>query len=97
MNTLVLRLYISGETPHTQRALANLRQICETHGGDRFEVEVIDVLERPDLAEREKILATPTLVRVLPLPSRRVIGDLSSKEKVLEALEFIEVAATERR
>ena len=83
----LLRLFVTGKTPRAQQALANLERICEEELGGRYELEVIDVLERPDIAESEKILATPTLIKRLPPPLRRVIGDLSDKDKVLLGLE----------
>jgi circadian clock protein KaiB len=75
------------------RAIANLRQICEEELDGQFEVEVVDVLENPQLAEREKILATPTLVKRLPEPVRKIIGDLSNHEKVLVGLDMFERGA----
>jgi circadian clock protein KaiB len=81
-----LRLFITGRTPQSQRAINNLRAICETEIRGDYEVEVIDVLENPALAERDKILATPTLVKRLPEPIRKIIGDLSDREKVLLGL-----------
>lgn len=83
-----LRLYITGYTSHSQRAIENLKRICETEIRDEYEIEVIDVLERPQLAESEKILATPTLVKRLPEPVRKIIGDLSDREKVLLGLDL---------
>lgn len=71
-----LRLYVTGRTPASQRAIANLEQICAAELQGRYEIEVIDVLEHPQLAEYEKILATPTLVKQLPEPVRKIIGDL---------------------
>ncbi len=85
---LRLRLYVTGRTPQSQRAIENLRQICESELEGRYEVQVIDVLEHPELAEREKILATPTLVKRLPQPVRKIIGDLSDREKVLVGLDI---------
>ncbi len=81
-----LRLFVTGRTPQSQRAINNLRDICETEIQGAYEVEVIDVLEHPALAERDKILATPTLVKRLPEPIRKIIGDLSDREKVLLGL-----------
>ncbi len=81
-----LRLFITGRTPQSQRAINNLRAICETDIQGAYEVEVIDVLEHPQLAENDKILATPTLVKRLPEPIRKIIGDLSDREKVLLGL-----------
>ena len=82
----LLKLYVSGQTPRAQIAIDNLKRLCEELGGE-YEMEVIDVLENPQLAEDEKILATPTLIKQLPPPLRRVIGDLSDKEKVLVGLD----------
>ena len=87
-NKYLLRLYVTGQTPRTMRAIENLRKICEEELGGRYDMEVIDVLERPQLAEDEKIMATPTLVKELPPPLRRIIGDLSDKEKVLLGLDL---------
>ena len=84
----MLRLYITGRTAQSQRAIENLENICESELRGLYEVEVIDVLEHPTLAESEKILATPTLVKRLPEPARKVIGDLSDRERVLDALDL---------
>lgn len=89
MDKFLMRLYITGQTPRSKRAIANLRRICEEELGGEYEVEVIDVLERPQLAEDEKILATPTMIKVLPPPVRRVIGDLSNTEQVLIGLDLV--------
>ena len=86
--TYRLRLYITGRTSHSIRAVENLRKICESELKGQYEVEVIDVLEYPRLAENEKILATPTLVKQLPEPVRKIIGDLSDREKVLLGLDI---------
>ena len=86
MTMFKLRLFITGRTPQSQRAINNLRSICETEIQGACEVEVIDVLEHPALAEHDKILATPTLVKRLPEPIRKIIGDLSDREKVLLGL-----------
>lgn len=83
-----LRLYVTGFTSHSQRAIENLKQICDTEIQGQYEVEVIDVLERPMLAESEKIMATPTLVKKLPEPVRKIIGDLSDRERVLLGLDL---------
>lgn len=82
----VFHLYIAGDTVRAQAAVSNLRLLCETHLGDRFDIEVIDAVERPDLAEEARVFATPTVVRVEPAPQRRVIGDLSDHERAAEAL-----------
>ena len=83
-----LRLYITGQTQRSKNAIGNLRRICEEELGGKYEMEIIDVLERPQLAEDEKILATPTLIKRLPPPLRRIIGDLSDTEKVLLGLDL---------
>ena len=88
MKKFLLRLYVTGKTPRSERAIANLRQICEENLSGQYEMTVIDVLENPQLAEDEKIMATPTLVKNLPPPIRRIIGDLSDKEKVLLGLDM---------
>jgi len=84
----VLRLYIAGQTPKSVLALANLREICETHLRGRYEIEVIDLLENPQLAQGDQILALPTLVRRLPEPIKKIIGDLSNTERVLVGLDL---------
>ncbi len=87
MDEVLLKLYITGQTPKSERAIANLQRICREELGGRYEIRVIDILERPQLAEDEKILATPALIKELPSPIRRVIGDLSDTEKVLLGLD----------
>ena len=84
----VLRLYVTGSSPRAQVAIANLRRICEQELSGQYELQIIDVLEQPQVAEDDRILATPTLIKQLPPPLRRVIGDLSDKEKVLLGLEL---------
>lgn len=84
----VLRLYITGKTGKSERAIENLRRICHEELQDQYEMEIVDVLDNPQLAEDEKILATPTLVKRLPPPLRRLIGDLSDTEKVLLGLDI---------
>ncbi|BDV42927.1 hypothetical protein GURASL_18500 [Geotalea uraniireducens] len=87
----LLRLFISGKTPRSEKCIANLRAVCERELEGEYELEVIDVLERPQLAEDEKILATPTLIKKLPPPVRRLIGDLSDREKVLIGLDVKDI------
>ncbi len=87
MNNYILKLYISGSSPRAQAAIENLKRICEEDLAGRYTLEIVDVLENPAAAEMDKILATPTLVKQLPPPLRRVIGDLSDKDKVLLGLE----------
>lgn len=84
----VLKLYVTGQTPRTERAIQNLRRICEQSLGSQYQLFVIDVLEQPHLAEQERILATPTLIKELPPPVRRIIGDLSDTLKVLQGLDL---------
>jgi circadian clock protein KaiB len=86
-----LRLYIAGETPRSQTALRNLKKYCETHLHGQYEIEVIDLLVKPQLAEGDQIFAVPTLVRKVPEPIRKIIGDLSNEEKVLVGLNIIPV------
>ncbi|MBF0626654.1 MAG: circadian clock protein KaiB [Magnetococcales bacterium] len=87
----LLKLYITGHTPRSERAIKNLRRLCEQELDGRYEMRVIDILEQPQLAEDEKILATPTLIKMLPPPLRRIIGDLSDTEKVLVGLDLLPV------
>jgi circadian clock protein KaiB len=82
-----LTLYVTGTSPRAQVAIANLESICQQELAGQYDLEIVDVLEHPQRAEDEKILATPTLIKQLPPPLRRVIGDLSDKEKVLLGLE----------
>lgn len=81
-----LRLYIAGRTPKSNAALNNLKRICETHLAGCYEIEVIDLLKNPRLAEGDQILAIPTLVRKLPEPIKKLIGDLSNEARVLVGL-----------
>ena len=78
-----LRLYVAGQTPKSVAAIANLRRFCEEHLAGRYTVEVIDLLANPKLARAHDIVAIPTLVRSLPAPMRKIIGDLSNRERVL--------------
>ena len=89
MSKAMLTLYVTGQTARSARAIANLRRICDEELGGEYDMKVIDVLERPQLAEDEKILATPTLIKELPLPIRRIIGDLADTEKVLVGLDVM--------
>ena len=88
MEKLALKLYITGRTAASERAITNLRHICEQELGGQYKLSIIDVQEHPQLAEDERILATPTLIRELPLPVRKIIGDLSDTEKVLLGLDL---------
>jgi circadian clock protein KaiB len=82
-----LRLYVAGQTPKSILALANLKRICEEHMEGRYTVEVIDLMENPRLARQHQIVAIPTLIRELPTPLKRIIGDLSNTERVLVGLD----------
>ena len=96
MDKYLLKLYVTGQTPTAMRAIANLRRICNEELRGRYKMVVIDVLERPQLAEDEKILATPTLIKNLPLPLRRIIGDMSDTEKVLLGLDLLPYPESEK-
>ncbi|SRR5579883_498499 len=83
-----LRLYVAGQTPKSVTAFANLKKLCEEHLHSQYRIEVIDLLQHPELAKQDRILAIPTLVKHLPPPLRQIIGDLSNTEKVLQGLEL---------
>jgi circadian clock protein KaiB len=87
-NRYVLRLYIIGTTPQSMRAVANIRRICDTHLKNRYDLEIVDLSHRPALARGEQIIATPTLIKKLPLPLRRFIGDLSQTDRILVGLDL---------
>ena len=91
--TYHLRLYVAGQTAKSLAAVANLKRVCEQHLAGRYEIEVIDLLLNPQLAAGDQILAIPTLVRRLPAPLKRIIGDLSNTEKVLVGLDIRPKAA----
>jgi circadian clock protein KaiB len=84
----ILRLYVAGQTPKCLLALSNLKKICETQLKGKYSIEVIDLLENPHLSREHQILAIPTLVRKLPVPIRKIIGDLSNTERVLVGLDI---------
>ena len=86
-----LRLYVAGQTPRSITALANLKWLCDTRLAGQYEIEVIDLLRHPHLARQDQIVAIPTLVRKLPRPMRKIIGDLSGRERVLVGLGLPEV------
>jgi len=86
--TWQLRLYVAGKTPKSLTAFGNLKQICENHLKGRYSIEVIDLMEQPHLSKGDQILAIPTLVRKLPPPVRKIIGDLSDTERVLVGLDL---------
>ena len=87
-DTWNLRLYVAGQTPRAMAALDNLKKICEEHLAGKYQIEVIDLLKNPQLARGDQILAVPTLVRKLPEPVRKIIGDLSNEERVLVGLDL---------
>ena len=87
LSQYLLKLYVTGKSPKADAAIANLQRICDEELGENYELQIIDVLEHPQLAEDDKVLATPTLIKRLPPPLRRVIGDLSDRHKVLLGLE----------
>ncbi|WP_283743868.1 circadian clock KaiB family protein [Sideroxydans sp. CL21] len=84
----VLRLYVAGKSPKSVNAIANIKKICEQNLQGRYELEVIDLYQQPQLAQGEQIIALPTLIRELPLPLRRIIGDMSNTERVLVGLDI---------
>jgi len=87
----ILRLYITGATSRSVLAITNLKKICEEYLEGRYELEIIDLYQKPCLAKDEQIIAAPTLIKKLPLPFRRIIGDMSNKEKVLLGLDLKKV------
>ena len=84
----VLRLYVSGQTPRSILAIENMKRICAEHLSQRYSLEIIDIYKHPEACEQQQIIAAPTLIKVLPHPLRRIIGDLSNTEKVLVGLEL---------
>ncbi len=82
-----LRLYVAGQTPRSLQALNNLKRICEEHLAGQYRIEIIDLLQQPQLAAGDQILAIPTLVRTIPKPARKILGDLSNVERVLLGLD----------
>jgi circadian clock protein KaiB len=85
----ILKLYVIGTNPASEQALRNIKEIIAQDTGSRFQLKVIDLRNNPQLAEKDKILAIPTLIREQPLPLKKIIGDLSDREKVLQGLEII--------
>jgi circadian clock protein KaiB len=84
----LLRLFVTGSTPRSRRAIENMRNICESHLEGRYDLEVIDIYQQPEAAFSEQVVAVPTLVKLVPGPLRRIIGDLSETEKVLHSLDL---------
>jgi circadian clock protein KaiB len=87
----VLRLYVTGMTPRSVSAVNNLRAICKEYLDGRYDLEVIDLYQQPVLAQGEQIVAAPTLVKKLPLPTRRIVGDMSDRDRVLHGLDLVRV------
>ncbi|MGB8192294.1 MAG: circadian clock KaiB family protein [Chitinophagaceae bacterium] len=85
-NEFVLQLFITGVTPNSIRALTNIKKLCEEHLKERYNLEIIDVYQQPEIAEREQLIALPMLIKKHPLPQKRIIGDMSDTGKVLKAL-----------
>lgn len=85
----ILRLYVTGMTPKSIKAIENIRKICDEHLKGRCELEVIDIYQQPDYAKTEQIIAAPTLIKKLPLPLRKFIGDMSNKDRILVGLDII--------
>ena len=84
----LLKLYITGMTPNSKRAVENIKKICETHLYNRYQLDIIDIYQQPELAGRDQIIAAPTLVKLSPSPMRKLIGDMSDTEKVLLGLDL---------
>lgn len=84
----VLRLYVTGSTRNSERAIVNIRLICEEHLQGRYDLEIVDISQRPSLAEGDQIIAAPTLIKKLPLPLRRFVGDMSHTERILLGLDL---------
>ena len=87
-----LRLYVAGQTPKSLTAFANLRRLCEEHLAGRYEIEVVDLLKHPELAQSDQIIALPTLVRKLPQPIKRIVGDLSNSERVIVGMNLEKIS-----
>ena len=92
----VLRLYVTGKTPNSLRAIANLKEVCETYLRGHYHLQVIDVYQQPSLVSSDQIVATPTLIKSLPEPLRRLIGDLSNRDQVLKGLDLQPLADHDR-
>jgi circadian clock protein KaiB len=92
----LLRLYVAGQTPKSVAAFANLKRICETHLKGQYEIEVVDLLVNPTLAKGDQIVAVPSLVRQLPPPVKKIIGDLANEERVLVGLDLQSAQAARR-
>ena len=84
----LLRLYVTGQTPRSIRSIDNLKQFCEKHLHGKYEIEVIDIYQQPALAKENQIIAAPTLIKQLPLPLRRLVGDFSNRDRILSGLDL---------
>jgi circadian clock protein KaiB len=87
----VLKLYITGMTPRSQEAIRNLKKICHNYLGDNYELEIIDIYQQPTLAKGDQIIAVPTLIKKLPAPLRRLIGDLSQEDRIILGLDLKQI------
>lgn len=92
----ILKLYVSGMTPKSRKAVSNVKEICETHLKGRYTLRVIDLYQNPKLAKGEQIVAMPTLIKKLPPPLRKIIGDMSDKDKLLVGLDLVEINKEEK-
>ena len=90
---ITLRLYVAGQTPKSVRAISNLKEICESYMKGQYTIEVVDLLVNPKLARNDQILAVPTLVRKIPAPMKKILGDLSDRDRVLVGLNIIDKAS----
>lgn len=86
--TYVMRLYVAGLTPKSRLAIQSIRALCEQHLKNRYELEIIDIYQQPELLQQEQIIVAPTLIKQLPLPLRRLIGDMSDKKKIIIGLDL---------
>ena len=93
----ILRLYVAGQTPKSLEAFTNLKQICETHLSGQYRIEIVDLLKNPGLASGEQIIALPTLVRQLPPPVKKLIGNLANTERVLVGLDLKPVLKADKK
>lgn len=86
MKKYLMKLFVAGDSPRSERAIQNLEQLCDRAMRDNYEITIVDVLEQPAIAEEDKVMATPTLIKLTPYPTRRIVGDLSDQAKVLSIL-----------
>ena len=91
-SSLVLQLYITGATHHSMNAVQNIKKICEEHLKGDYELDIVDVYQQPSLAKEKQIIAAPTLIKLQPLPFRRIVGDMSDTEKILSVLDITKAA-----